>query len=386
MYKILNILQPSVVYNDKYVDRDSNVQMYSTVHKTLSKNKDFELYLTIPKKHNYDLNSLFPNTNFIEIDYDLNPYNYRLNLDINQILKQKYSIILNNIPEITFKLKKLYYDIPIVFFCYFLDTPTYPKTNYNVLWPYQLSGMLLSNILTFTSKSTFIDVVKNIVNTKIYDIFLKKPKYILDFGFSKNELNQIKEIEHLKFIKNYKILFFPNRITKPDYTNFEIFKNTILELKDILIKNNYKIIIANPSEKYYKKEDFKKIFSDLYIPIGPFERNEYLYVLQNSTIVFSLFVNELYGGCSNTEAIYLKKLTLMPYINEYKERAFRRKMKFFTKKDFSDIKNVLKFLIENPNYAENFRNLMSKHIEKQSSIENQSLILEKIIYKYGVKL
>lgn len=389
MKKILTILQPSVIdYERKvYSHRDSGIGVQLGMLRKIG--SKYRWVHVLPKLTD-GYHTQFEKYGYVyQWDYPLNTYEARFKVDINSIPKMDYDFIQNNIPEKAKEIKTIYYDVPLMYANYFIDTPTYPKTQGASLYPKQLEGAISSDILTFTTESIREDFIQNAPKTT-REILENKPTYILDVGFSAFEIDSFDENKFnfkYQYDESLPIVFFPNRISKPDYTNFEKFAKAIQIIESKYPDFKFNLFIANPSGKYYTKEDFKSMFKN-YISTDLLSREEYLYILKKAHCVITLFLYELYGGCANTEAIYAGTYPIMPKVFEYAKRAPEDYPFFVNLKsgsfeiDEEDLANKIYDCL-NSQKDQNLINWMRKNIYEKSSLEKAAKVLDLIIQKHS---
>jgi len=379
---VLVVLQPSVIDYEKkvYSHRDSGVSIEYWIQTFIGPKYN---WVTMVPKSNEGYSSWFNKTGVAyEWDYPLDLMKVRLEIDIHQIPKAAYSIIRNNIPERAPAIKELYHDVPLVYANYFVDTPTHPKSA-GKLYPLQLNGALASDILTFTTEIIREDFLAS-APEGVRKVLENKPTYILDLGFPAKEIEDFDENSYnfkYKYDEELPIVFFPNRITKPDYTNFEVFAKAIMEIEKKYPDLKFNLFIANPTGKYYTPEDFSKMFRN-YIPTKGLEREEYLYLIKKAHCVVTLFLDELYGGCANVESIYAGAYPIMPKINEYKNRA-PEDYPFFVKPDLSDLAEIIYNCIKTPKDFSLIK-WMKQNVYNRSSLEKAALIIDEIIRKHSI--
>lgn len=365
---IMYTLQPSVNDGEKWMLLgDSNTNMMRGFMEELFKQVNCELTFNIlvPYAENcsdYDmlLEGLdLPLDNVIlwhtspEAPVDANRYRYFFNdkntATIDEWFLQDADnfVFWNNIPEQTanymsyLRHPKAEVETPenlfIVNCCYFLDSPLHAKTapesrDYKKMsanWWRQVEGALRADIAGFCCDGNLNQFMEGASYTHTDHIVqqLTKKAHVFRFGYSPTELSAAVEVgwdrlDNNMYAAGKELIVFPNRITTPDYTNFELFAEAMRILSNL--RDDFVWTATNPGQKYIKNADMvnNKDYPNYFFTSDyNLDRVQYASLLAHATIHCSLFVEEANGGCACREAMHCKSLPVMPFANEYTRLA-----------------------------------------------------------------
>lgn len=325
--KILYILQQSIIDNDgKWLTADSNVNMFAGLMRAWSTYEDFADYsidvVIAPLSDFADISTYeeicpYPNVSFIQHKFYpnamMNRFNYDANFWTSLIGNVGYDAVINCITEMSHALRVAIemtkVDAKLVTQCFWLDAPYsgHPKAdeNFALAWA-QMNGMLVSDLCVFTCESTKASFFANgyamVQPWVLHEI--RDKSTIWDFGYSDDEIVG-KLRGRVKFGKDVARIGFLNRITKPDYTNFEVFTKALRYLElDPAYQNRFEVVATNPSKRLDEYE-LDSVIPNFVSYMGgkPLNRDEYIELLGSCQITVHLFEDELYGGCALRESI-----------------------------------------------------------------------------------
>lgn len=375
---ILYILQQSI-YNkkNKWLTADSNVNMMAGMLRQVTRLRpDWNFYILIGKLKDFaDITSYdeifnHPNVHFIEYDFPVDAFLNRQHFDVKKFHTMwkklpEINLVWNNITELSRNIKtylvRVNSDAKLITTCYWLDAPEVgqEKVDRSISYDWrQFDGFECSDLALFTCAST-ANVWKINASAKFKHAYINKilmKGKIWDFGYSEEELHS--HIENIESEK--KTILFLNRLSGINYTHHEEFIEALHLLKEMR-EDDWQVVMTNPSQKFSVKELKERVPNLwLYEDGKSLNRKQYANLLMIGDISVHLFEKELYGGCSNVEALAMNNICIMPKINEYKKRAKRRYPGFIKKVEPKEIALTLNKVL---NMIDKNSGKLNKHIK-----------------------
>lgn len=381
--KILYIVQQSVYNNDnKWSSADSNINMTIGSIKSLIDKTDWEFYVLLApiedfcdiKKYSNLLNH--KQVHYIDWKRPVDAFLNRNHFDVfefDRIIKSlpNIDVIWNNIVELSRNIKTYLFfknpKIKLISGCYWLDSPYLDiqnKIDRSISYePRQFDGFACSDLLSFTCMSTknaFIENAKKKYKNEFVDEIINKST-VWDFGYSQKEL----DFYYTKERFEKKTILFLNRMSPTNYTRHIEFIDAVNLLYEQ--RRDFQVIFTNPSQKI-SWDWLKKEVKPIYIYSEKIlNRKEYVRLLWKSGISIHLYTKELYGGCSNREAIYTNNIVITPKVYEYFSIQ-RDDYPFYVKKDLTNLIEILNKALDS-NFIETKHHLEIKKRNTNSSYE-----------------
>lgn len=322
------------------------------ISEILKNYEDFNFLIAVPKislvndySSYFELfdNEFHNRIEFIEFDCPVGPGNTRFHFDYNfwndQNLKlSACDVMINDQNTLTKNWNMLFSElklnIPIISTNYFMDTPLSEKVPSKVRYfERQMESFNNSDITAFASKANEKEALD------AYDMYFKD-RSSLKRTTTWNTGCWAKEVDKYSNETLFDIptIYFANRITDSAnrYNNYHKFAEAI-GILSTLTNLPFNAVMFNPTRKCTQEQfDLIKKLSNGKVSVFAndlsWTREDYLKFINKAHISCNLFTNEVFGGLSYAEALIAKNITIVPCINNYKDKIFEfsdRKYPFF---------------------------------------------------------